>query len=341
MRRIAPFLRLDDDPYMVVADGRLFWILDAYTTADSLPYSEPVTRSFNYIRNSVKVVVDAYHGSVDFYSIDPEDPILKAYGAAMPGLFKPLSTMPESIKRHLRYPRDIFAAQVRAYKRYHMAIPQVFYNNEDLWTLAREKYGGKLAPMIPYYILMRLPEEERLQFLLMIPLTPENRENMIGWIAARSDFPGYGQLIVYKFPKDRLLYGPLQVEALIDQDTLISRQISLWDQRGSKVIRGNLLVIPIRHSILYVEPVYLIAEITMCPSSNGSSPPMTVRSPWHRHWKAPWSSCSANRRRPAMLPRRRPPACPPPCAPPSARRRAPLTQAIGRPSAGRWANSKS
>ena len=265
VRRIAPFLRLDDDPYMVVADGRLFWILDAYTTADSLPYSEPVTRSFNYIRNSVKVVVDAYHGSVDFYSIDPEDPILKAYGAAMPGLFKPLSTMPESIKRHLRYPRDIFAAQVRAYKRYHMAIPQVFYNNEDLWTLAREKYGGKLAPMIPYYILMRLPEEERLQFLLMIPLTPENRENMIGWIAARSDFPGYGQLIVYKFPKDRLLYGPLQVEALIDQDTLISRQISLWDQRGSKVIRGNLLVIPIRHSILYVEPVYLIAEINDVP----------------------------------------------------------------------------
>lgn len=264
-RRIAPFLHLDDDPYLVVADGRLVWILDAYTDSAMLPYSEPVVGAVNYMRNSVKAVVDAYEGSVDFYAVDPDEPILSSYAAAMPGMFKPLDAMPDAIRRHLRYPRDIFAAQVRAYTRYHMTIPQVFYNNEDLWTAAREKYGGKLAPMIPYYILMRLPDEDRLQFLLMIPLTPEGKENMIGWIAARGDEPGYGDIVVYKFPKERLIYGPLQIEALIDQDTLISRQISLWDQRGSKVIRGNLLVIPIRHGILYIEPVYLIAEVNDVP----------------------------------------------------------------------------
>ena len=258
--KIAPFLKLDADPYLVVSDGRLFWIQDAYTVSDTYPYSEPFDGGPNYIRNSVKIVVDAYEGSVDFYVIDEMDPIIRSYRAAFASLFKPLSEMPEGLKRHLRYPRDLFGAQVRVYKRYHMQIPRVFYKNEDLWTLPEEKYGGRLAPMHPYYILMRLPGEERLQFLLMIPLTPAGRDNMIAWMGARSDFPGYGELIVYKFPKERLIYGPIQIEALIDQDTVISRQLSLWDQRGSKVIRGNLLVIPIEHSILYVEPVYLIAE---------------------------------------------------------------------------------
>ena len=265
VHKIAPFLELDSDPYLVAADGRLFWVQDAYTVSKSFPYSEPLGGGANYIRNSVKVIVDAYEGSVDFYSVDETDPILRAYAAAFPGTFKPLDALPASLKAHLRYPRDLFAAQVRKYKRYHMQIPQVFYNNEDLWTLSREKYGGKLAPMQPYYILMRLPGETRLQFLLMIPLTPEGKDNMIAWMGARSDFPNYGDLIVYKFPKERLIYGPLQIEALIDQDTLISRQLSLWDQRGSKVVRGNLFVIPINHSILYIEPVYLIAEINDLP----------------------------------------------------------------------------
>ncbi len=265
VHRIAPFLVLDHDPYLVVGNGRLYWVQDAYTVSQSFPYSEPLEGGANYIRNSVKVIVDAYEGSVDFYMIDKTDPILRAYAAAFPGTFKPLDAMPSHLKAHLRYPRDLFAAQVRKYKRYHMGIPQVFYNNEDLWTLSREKYGGKLAPMQPYYILMRLPGETRLQFLLMIPLTPQGRDNMIAWMAARSDFPDYGELIVYKFPKERLIYGPLQIEALIDQDTLISRQLSLWDQRGSKVVRGNIFVIPINHSILYVEPVYLIAEINDLP----------------------------------------------------------------------------
>ena len=265
VHRIAPFLDLDGDPYLVIHDGRLVWIQDAYTVSGNFPYSEPHQAGVNYIRNSVKVVVDAYQGSVDFYTMDSGDPILAAYAEAFPGLFKPLHAMAPGLKAHLRYPRDLFGAQVRKYRRYHMRIPQVFYNNEDLWTLAREKYGGKLAPMKPYYILMRLPGEERLEFLLMSPLTPENRDNMIAWMAARSDFPGYGDLIVYKFPKERLIYGPLQIEALVDQDTLISRQLSLWDQRGSRVIRGNLIAIPLNHSLLYVEPVYLIAESNDVP----------------------------------------------------------------------------
>jgi hypothetical protein len=169
------------------------------------------------------------------------------------------------MRKHLRYPPDMFEAQVEMYGSYHMSIPQVFYNNEDLWTLPKEKYGGKLAPMQPYYILMRLPGEDRLQFLLMIPLTPQNRDNMIAWMAARADFPDYGRLVAYRFPKDKLVYGPLQIEALIDQDTTISRQISLWDQKGSRVLRGNMMVIPIDHSILYVEPVYLIANTNEVP----------------------------------------------------------------------------
>lgn len=263
--KIAPFLKLDADPYLVVSDGRLYWVQDAYTVSETFPYSESGDRDINYIRNSVKVAVDAYDGRVDFYVADPTDPILKAYGAAFPGLFKPLAAIAPDLKAHLRYPRDLFALQVAKYMRYHMTIPQVFYNNEDLWTLSREKYGGKLAPMQPYYILMRLPGEDHLQFLLMIPLTPQNRDNMIAWMAARSDFPDYGQLVVYKFPKERLVYGPLQIEALIDQDTTISRQISLWDQRGSRVLRGNMMVIPIDHSILYVEPAYLIAETNEVP----------------------------------------------------------------------------
>ena len=263
--RLAPFLRLDNDPYPVISAGRLYWIQDAYTVSKEFPYSEPYDQRFNYIRNSVKIIIDAYDGTVDFYTIDPEDPVLAVYRHALPAMFKDLAQMPEDLRRHLRYPQDLFAAQVSKYSTYHMMVPQVFYNGEDTWSAPREKYGGEVISMKPYYILMKLPQEERLQFLLMTPLTPSKRDNMIAWVAARCDFPAYGELLVYKLPKERLILGPIQVEAMIDQDTLISQQLSLWDQRGSRVIRGNLLVIPIEQAFIYVEPVYLIAEDSDIP----------------------------------------------------------------------------
>ncbi|MEM7025551.1 MAG: UPF0182 family protein, partial [Pseudomonadota bacterium] len=257
---IAPFLRLDPDPYLVVSEGRLYWIQDAYTVSLFFPYAEPHGWDFNYIRNSVKVVIDAYDGTTDFYVVDPEDPIIAVYRDALPELFRSLDEMPDGLRRHVRYPQELFAAQVEKYSRYHMTRPQVFYNDEDLWSVPSERYGGERIVMEPYYILMKLPEEQQLQFLLMTPLTPSGRDNMIAWMAARCDFPDYGELVVYKLSKERLIMGPIQVEATIDQDPLISQQLSLWDQRGSRVIRGNLLVIPIEQSFLYVEPVYLVAE---------------------------------------------------------------------------------
>lgn len=281
VQRIAPFLTLDRDPYLVLSDGRLFWVQDAYTVSETFPYSEPYRDRVNYIRNSVKVIVDAYLGRVAFYVMDPEDPVLGAYRAALPALFRPLEEMPEGLKRHLRYPQDLFEAQVNKYSTFHMTVPQVFYNGEDVWEVPRQLQGFKpmsLRPihalgeeygvqqhMAPYFVLMKLLGEDRVQFLLMTPMTPENRDNMIAWIAARSDFPGYGELVAYKLPKERLILGPIQVQAMIDQDTQISQQISLWDQRGSRVIRGHLLVIPIEESFLYVKPVYLIAEGTDIP----------------------------------------------------------------------------
>jgi uncharacterized membrane protein (UPF0182 family) len=265
IHRLAPFLQLDRDPYLVTSGGRLYWIQDAYTTSENYPYAESYMNDVNYIRNSVKVVVDAYNGDVDLYVFDPEDPILQAYQSAFPKLFQPREEMPDELRRHIRYPQDLFEAQVEVYSTYHMTIPQVFYNREDVWQVPREKYAGEAIEMEPYYILMRLPDEKRLQFLLMQPLTPSNRDNMIAWVAARSDLPDYGELMVYKLPKERLILGPIQMEAKIDQDTAISRQLSLWDQRGSRVTRGNLLVIPINNSFLYVEPVYLLAEDTDIP----------------------------------------------------------------------------
>ena len=262
---IAPFLELDSDPYPVLSDGRIYWIVDVYTLSSWFPYAEPDDARFNYIRNSVKVVIDAYDGAVRFYVIDPGDPIIGVYQQAFPALFRPLADMPTDLRRHLRSPQNLFKAQVQKFNIYHMTVPQVFYNGEDVWTIPKEKYGGQVIAMEPYYVLMRLPEEQRLQYLLMTPVTPQSRDNMIAWMAARSDFPDYGQLLVYKLPKDRLILGPIQAEATIDQDTLVSQQLSLWDQRGSRVIRGNLLVIPIDHSFLYVEPVYLIAEDSDIP----------------------------------------------------------------------------
>jgi uncharacterized membrane protein (UPF0182 family) len=262
---IAPFLSYDADPYLVVADDRLYWILDAYTTSDRFPYSEPVrvpslggTR-LNYIRNSVKVVIDAYNGDVSYYVVDPEDPLIETYRRIFPGLFRTFQEMPESLKSHVRYPQGIFEVQANLYATYHMKDPRVFYNREDAWVIPDEIYRESRQQMVPYYVIMKLPGETGEEFILMLPFTPRNKENMIGWMAARSDVPNYGRLIVYQFSKQELTYGPMQIEARIDQDTEISQRITLWSQAGSSVLRGNTLVIPIENSIIYVEPLYLEA----------------------------------------------------------------------------------
>ena len=266
VRTIAPFLRLDHDPYLVVSDGRLFWMQDAYTTSRYFPYAQPVQdRDLNYIRNSVKIVVDGYNGSVDFYLMDAADPIAATYRRIFPGLFKPLQAMPPDLQRHIRYPEDLFRIQAQMYRAYHMDSSAVFYNREDLWQFPRKPEGGQTATMVPYYIVMRLPGEPTAEFFLMLPMVPSQRENMIAWLAARCDPPNYGKLIVYEFPKDKLVYGPFQIEARINQNTEISQQLSLWNQLGSRVIRGNVLVIPIENSILYVSPLYLRAEQGQLP----------------------------------------------------------------------------
>jgi uncharacterized membrane protein (UPF0182 family) len=262
---IAPFLSYDTDPYMVVSGGRLYWIQDAYTASNMYPYSTRSRTPFrkkelNYIRNSVKVIVDAYDGNVSYYMIDTQDPILKTYAKVYPALFKSLDEMPADLKKHLRYPNDLFEIQVQTYAEYHMQDVQVFYNQEDLWEPPDEIYGDNRQMMKPYYIIIKLPDQDKEEFLLMLPYTPSKKDNMIGWLAARSDLPNYGNLLVYKLSKDKLVYGPMQIEARIDQQTEISRELSLWGQRGSRVIRGNLLAIPVGDSFIYVEPIYLEAE---------------------------------------------------------------------------------
>lgn len=272
VRRVAPFLEFDRDPYMVHGDDRQYWIVDAYTTSNSFPYSEPIRdqqgyEGTRYIRNSVKIVVDAYNGDVSLYVAEPDDPIVQMYQDVFPDLFQPLDEMPEILQDHIRYPQDLFEIQVERYRRYHQTQPQVFYNNEDLWTRPQEQYAGRQRRMEPYYILTDLPGEDAagLEFMLMMPMTPEGRDNMISWMAARSDPPNYGEVVVYELPKDRLIRGPNQIESRIDQDTEISRQLSLWDQRGSSVIRGNLIVVPIEDSFLYVEPIFLVAQDIQIP----------------------------------------------------------------------------
>ena len=266
IRRIAPFLRLDRDPYLVVSDGRLIWLQDAYTVSDSLPYSQLTQPgSINYIRNSVKIAVDAYDGNPVFYIADPKDPIVLTYQRIFPTLFQPMDSMPASLRGHIRYPEDLFIIQAKVYGTYHMKDPEVFYNKEDLWNFPRETHKGQTGTMQPYYTIMKLPGEAREEFILMLPMVPNNRDNMIAWLAARCDGPNYGKVIEFTFSKEKLIYGPAQIEARIDQDTTISQQLSLWNQAGSRVIRGNLLAIPIDDTLLYVEPLYLSAESRQLP----------------------------------------------------------------------------
>jgi uncharacterized membrane protein (UPF0182 family) len=271
---LAPFLTYDSDPYIVVGDdGRLSWIMDAFTTSDSYPYSSHyalVNTPINYMRNSVKVVIDAYDGTTTFYVFDPQDPIITAYRQIFPALFKDVAAMPPALRKHVRYPELLLKLQASVYGLYHMTDPQVFYNREDLWTVASEvgmdEAGQqKTQAMEPNFVLMKLPGETNVEFVEILPFTPANRNNLIGWIAGRSDGEKYGTSVVYDFPKTKLVDGPLQIEARIDQNAQLSGQLTLWNQQGSHVRRGTLLVIPCGHALLYAEPIYLQAERSPMP----------------------------------------------------------------------------
>ncbi len=275
VRQAAPFLQFDPDPYLVISpEGRLFWIVDAYTTSERYPYStgmvDPRTPraargGANYIRNSVKTVVDAYNGTVAFYVSEPSDPVIRAYDRAFPGVLKPLDQMPKDLRSHIRYPAGMFTVQARMFATYHMTDPQVFYNKEDLWSIPRrtmESRAARESEMEPYYTIMRFPGETQEEFILLLPFNPSKQDNMSAWLAARSDGDNYGKLIVFNFPKGKLVYGPRQIEARIEQDPAISAQLTLWRQQGggSQVLQGSLLAIPVESSLLYVTPLYLAAE---------------------------------------------------------------------------------
>jgi uncharacterized membrane protein (UPF0182 family) len=271
---LAPFLTWDADPYVVAGDdGRLYWMLDAFTTSDSYPYSSHYALGedqVNYMRNSVKVVIDAYNGTTTFYVFDTQDPILGAWRRIFPSLFRDAAEMPADLRRHVRYPQLLFEEQAAVYGLYHMSDPEVFYNREDLWTVASElgmsDTGEQQAQaMEPNYVLMKLPGEPAVEFVEILPFTPANRNNLIGWIAGRSDGANYGTAIVYDFPKTKLVDGPMQIEARIDQNAQLSGQLTLWNQQGSHVRRGTLLVIPCGKALLYAEPIYLQAERSPMP----------------------------------------------------------------------------
>jgi uncharacterized membrane protein (UPF0182 family) len=286
---LAPFLNFDADPYVVLVDGKLYWIIDGYTTSTYYPYSEPFSATerienkrpererklahgstaslagANYVRNSVKAVVDAFNGSVTLFVFEPEDPLIQVWQRIFPELFTARDKMPDGLRAHVRYPRDLLLTQGLVYAKYHMTDPAVFYNQEDLWMRATEKYYAELQPVEPYYVMWQPPGSKNAEFILMLPFTPKNRQVMIGWIAGMCDSVNYGRLLAYKFPKEERILGPQQVETKIDQDGFLSAQLSLWNQQGSRVIRGNTLVIPIDNSLLYVEPIYLQAEAAAYP----------------------------------------------------------------------------
>jgi len=289
IRLLAPFLKFDNDPYIVLDNGNLYWMIDAYTTSDYFPYGEPfasdesigygegsssgnlyntisgIFNGDNYIRNSVKVVVNAYNGSVNFYVFDKNDPLIKAWSKIYPGLFKPESELTKGLLAHIRYPQDMLLTQGIIYEKYHMTDPTVFYNQEDIWVRATEKYYSSIQPVEPYFIIWQLPGSDKPQFSLILPFTPKNRQVLIGWIAGLCDPDNYGELITYQFPKGKMITGPQQVETKIDQDSYLSGQLTLWDQRGSNVIRGNVLAIPVANTLFYVEPIYLQAETAAYP----------------------------------------------------------------------------
>ncbi len=259
--QVVPFLRLDSDPYLVVTEGKMKWVYDAYTVSDQFPYSQTIPRFGNYVRNSVKIVIDAYEGSMQFYIADPNDPIILTWKNIFPELFKDLSEMSEDLRSHIRYPSDLFTIQAFIYATYHMKTPQVFYNKEDQWEIP--EIDNKM--MEPYYTIMKLPGNTKEEYILMLPFTPRGKSNLSAWMVAQSDGENYGQLVTYTFPKQKLIYGPNQIVARINQDAEVSRQISLWDQRGSKVIQGTMLVIPIEESLIYVRPLYLKADAGKIP----------------------------------------------------------------------------
>jgi hypothetical protein len=289
VRHIAPFLEFDEDPYIVLVDGRLYWIVDAYTSSEYFPYSEPFSsREFieyrneerttgfarrtaadlhgvNYVRNAVKAVVDAFEGSVTFFVFEPEDPVIRVWRRILPGVFRDAEKMPAGLRRHVRYPQDYLLVQGLVYAKYHMQDPEVFYNQEDLWVRATEKHYDRVQPVEPYYVMWELPGSDSAEFVLIQPFTPKNRQVLIGWIAGLTDGANYGRFLAYKFPKEKRILGPQQVETKIDQDSFLSGQLTLWDQRGSNVIRGNVLAIPIDETLLYVEPIYLQAETAAYP----------------------------------------------------------------------------
>ncbi|MCX5783701.1 MAG: UPF0182 family protein, partial [Elusimicrobia bacterium] len=269
-KTIAPFLSYDSNPYPVISEGKIFWIIDGYTQSGKYPYSTPVGNfGVNYLRNPVKVIVDAHSGKTDFYLAQDDEPLANTYAKNFGLLFKPISQMPQGLREHLRYPKKLFAAQAQAYAVYHMSDPRVFYNKEDVWSMPTEMFDNAESPMEPYYSIMRFPEGEKEEYILMLPFCPVGKGNMIAWLAARNDYPHYGELVAYRFPKESLVYGPMQIEARINQDSAVAQQFMLWGQKSTKVIRGNLMVIPVNDSLIYVEPVYLHAELGKIPELRG------------------------------------------------------------------------
>jgi hypothetical protein len=268
VRTLAPFLSFDADPYMIIADGRLFWMYDAYTVSGRYPYSSPAAGGINYIRNAVKVVIDAYHGDTTFYLADAADPIAATFARIFPNVFKPFDEMPAGIRAHVRYPEDIFSLQAAVYATYHMTQPAVFYNREDQWEIPTIETGREAQAMQPYYTIMRLPGEAEPEFIQMLPFTPRRKDNLAAWLVARSDGDHYGKLRVFQFPKQKVIFGPRQVVARINQDQVIAPQVNLWNQQGSEVIWGTLMVIPVEESLIYVRPLYL-------RSSGGRIPELT------------------------------------------------------------------
>ena len=262
---LAPFLQLDQDPYIVLADGKQYWIQDAYITSDRYPFSEPQFGGFNYMRNSVKVVIDTFNGTTTFYVSDPTDPVIRSWQGIFPTLFTPFTSMSADLRAHVRYPEDYFHVQANVLRTYHMKDPRSFYNKEDQWAAAQEILADKPQTMDPYYSIMRLPGSTDEEYILLLPFTPNNKQNMVAWLAAGNDGANYGKLTLYEIPRDYLVYGPIQVDARISQDTTISAQLTLWSQSGSTVTRGNLIMIPIENSFLYIKSLYLLADQAQNP----------------------------------------------------------------------------